>query len=33
MILTDVYVPSVSKQYMFKVDEKSKIGVIIEKLL
>ena len=32
MILTDVYVPSVSKQYMFKVDEKSKIGVIVAEL-
>ncbi len=32
MILTDVYVPSVSNHYVFKLDEKSKIGVIIAEL-
>jgi len=32
MILTDVYVPSVSKHYAFQLDEKVKIGILIEEL-
>ncbi len=33
MILTDVYVPSVSKHYAFKLDEKAKVGIIIAELM
>ena len=32
MILVDVYVPSVSKYYAFRLDEKVKIGIIIAEL-
>lgn len=32
MILIDVYVPSVSKHYEFRVNEKEKIAVIITEL-
>lgn len=32
MILTDVYVPSVSKHYAFRLDEKVKIGIVIAEL-
>lgn len=32
MILVDVYVPSVSKYYAFRLDEKVRIGIIIAEL-
>lgn len=32
MILVEVYVPSVSKRYTFRLDEKVKIGVIVAEL-
>ncbi|MBR2409480.1 MAG: hypothetical protein IKB07_11075 [Lachnospiraceae bacterium] len=32
MILADVYVPSVSKHYAFRLDDNVKIGVLIEEL-
>lgn len=33
MILTDVYVPSVSKHYAFRLDEKAKISVVMAELI
>lgn len=33
MILTDVYVPSLSKHYAFKLDEKAKVEIIIAELM
>lgn len=32
MILTDVYVPSVSKHYTFQLEEKLKVGILIAEL-
>ena len=32
MILVDVYVPSVSNNYSFRLDEKIQIGLLIEEL-